>query len=247
MVKIVIRGAKFTDLKHMKASNQRNLTENYGIDYWTETFNANGGKKHSFVACFANDVIGYIFASDDTIISFAIDEPFRKFGIGKQLLAHCLNTFTSDVILHVRVTNDLARNLYKKYDFVDNRLIEGYYTDENAYEMIHKYSKKKYPERSKLNVPYVKPKAEEKAADLDVPKTDNENNENNEINENNVNNENVEWLESRLDKLSKSQLEAILGMTNEHDCGGKCGHHHSHDKQKPSNFGFKSNIKPTSC
>lgn len=215
------------DLKHMSALNRRNLTENYGMDYWSETFNANGGKKHSFVACFANGIIGYIFASDDTIVSFAIDEPFRKFGIGKQLLSHCLNTFTSDVFLHVRKTNDGARSLYKNFDFVDNRLIEGYYTDEDAYEMVHKYNKKEYPEKSKLNVPYVKKKTE----DDDKPLTDDEN---------------VEWLESRIKNMSASQLQAILGT--EHDCGGSCGHHDDRDHgESKSNKYFIPNVKGAPC
>lgn len=164
MVKIIIRNAKFMDLKCMDAVNKKNLTENYSMDYWIETFNINGGKKHSFVACFANEIIGYILANDTTIISFAINEPFRKFGIGKQLLSHCINTFQCDILLHVRKTNDIARNLYKSFDFVDNNLIEGYYINEDAYEMIHKYNKKKYFEKSKLNIAYIK-ETEDKSLD----------------------------------------------------------------------------------
>lgn len=232
MVKIVIRNTKLMDLKQMSASNKRNLTENYDMDYWSETFNTNGGKKHSFVATFASEIIGYIFASDDCIISFAIDEPFRRFGIGKQLLAHCLNTFTNFVTLHVRKSNEAARNLYKSFDFTDNRLIEGYYTNEDAYEMIHKYNNKKYSQRSKLNVAYVKPKSDNKEVEI------------NNIEITQRDNKNLEWLESQLRNLNPkqlSQLESLLEVTE-----NKCEHGCDHQHHENNNFAelIQSGSKP---
>ena len=150
MVKIVIRQGKLSDVKYMMQLNEKNLSENYEINFWIETFMKY--KRHCFVATFANEIIGYIFTDDRTIISFAIDKKFRNFGIGKQLMAHCLNTFTLDVDLHVRKTNDSARNLYKNFGFNDKELVANYYLDEDAYEMVHVYEGTKYIEKNKINI-----------------------------------------------------------------------------------------------
>jgi ribosomal-protein-alanine N-acetyltransferase len=178
MVKIVIRSARYLDLKHMAEVNERNLSENYGMEYWSNIFN--GSKKHCFVAVFSNCVIGYILADETTIISFAVDEKFRKYGIGKQLISHCLNTFKNDIILHVRVTNEPAIKLYKNFGFVDDHVIKSYYSDGgDGYEMIRKYPGEKYPEKSKFNIPYTPPigNSTEKSQDIDkvdkVDKADN--------------------------------------------------------------------------
>lgn len=155
MIKILIRKVKFLDLKYMSELNKRNLTENYDFDYWVRIFNDSEGNKHSFVAVYSSQIIGYIFGDKENIISFAIDEPFRKFGIGRQLLAHSLNTYTNDVLLHVKKTNDIARNLYKNFNFDEIKVLQEYYISEDGIEMIHKYGKK-YLEKSKFNIPYKK-------------------------------------------------------------------------------------------
>lgn len=86
-----------------------------------------------------NKVVGYIGIEkvlDEThIINMAVDPKYRGQGIGKRLMQHVLND--EDVFfLEVRVSNENAKNVYKKYGFevIDTR--KGYYADgEDAYVM----------------------------------------------------------------------------------------------------------------
>jgi ribosomal-protein-alanine N-acetyltransferase len=130
------------DVKQVKDLNERSLSENYPREFWIEIFHK--GKTHSFVCVFANLIIGYIFCDEGTIISLAIDEKFRNKGLGKQLLYNCLNTYITPVGLHVRVTNEIALNLYKSLNFIEEERVIGYYHSEDAYSMIRKPSNIKY-------------------------------------------------------------------------------------------------------
>lgn len=129
-MKIIIRLMKLIDVGQMMELNKKCLPENYPRNYWIDTYQK--GKTHSFVAVFANLVIGYVFCDENTIISFAVDEKFRNKKIGKQLMHHCLNTFTTNVTLHVRVTNDIAINLYKSLGFIEKETLIEYYANPKA-------------------------------------------------------------------------------------------------------------------
>lgn len=136
MSKVVIRPAKYGDIQSMMRVNVTNLPENYNLNFWINTYCESEGKLHSFVATYASDVIGYIFCDTNSIISFAIDEPYRRGGIGKQLLHHSLNTFKTPVHLHVRVDNDAALRLYKSIGFVEKTVIKQYYSEtDDAFEL----------------------------------------------------------------------------------------------------------------
>ena len=150
MVKIVIRNAKYSDLKSMKQINEKNLSENYDIDFWKYTFYEKFACKHSFVAVVANEIIGYIFSDINNVVSFAVNEKYRNNGIGKQLLSHCLNTYSTDLQLHVKTTNTNAQKLYVMFDFTNVKTIENYYDGGDAYVMLHKFTGKKYAVKNKL-------------------------------------------------------------------------------------------------
>jgi len=152
MVKVIIRCAKYSDLKQMKALNEKCLQENYDMDYWVDMYNKN--KTNSFVAVFSNIVIGYLFGTKDTVISLAVDEKYRRYGIARMLLQYHINSTDQNIILHVRVDNDSARRLYKSLNFIDEKIIKDYYHNPicDCYEMIHKYDGIKYPEKVKINI-----------------------------------------------------------------------------------------------
>ena len=86
-----------------------------------------------------NKVVGYIGIEkilDEThIINMAVDPEYRGKGIGKRLMQHVLND--EDVFfLEVRVSNENAKNVYKKYGFEVIETRKGYYADgEDAYVM----------------------------------------------------------------------------------------------------------------
>ncbi len=86
--------------------------------------------------------VGMWFMADEAhITAIAVREPYRGRGIGELLLIGCVELSilrrAREVTLEVRVTNDLAQSLYKKYGFQVMGVRKRYYTDnnENAYIM----------------------------------------------------------------------------------------------------------------
>ena len=149
MSKVVIRPAKFGDINQIMAVNARNLPENYSEGFWRATFAEGGGKSRSFVATYASDIVGYIFCDSESIVSFAIDEAFRRLGVGRQLMHHCLNAQTGPIHLHVRVDNESAIALYTSVGFTATNVIEGYYSYGNALEMRWERTKMRHYKETK--------------------------------------------------------------------------------------------------
>ena len=150
-MKVLIRPTKFLDIAQMKEVNERCLPENYNREFWEYKFHQ--GKHHCFVAVCGAKLVGYVFGDDDGIISFVIDAQYRKKGLGRQLLYHALNTYTTPARLHVRVSNETAIRLYHSIGFE----IEG--TDLNYYQInpedgyVMRWDPTdKLPEVRKLNV-----------------------------------------------------------------------------------------------
>jgi hypothetical protein len=74
-MKVVIRLAKFMDIPEIIKVNLECLPENYDRIFWNQQFYI--GREHSFVAV-CGDIIGYVFCDEQSIISFAVQEKFRK-------------------------------------------------------------------------------------------------------------------------------------------------------------------------
>ena len=147
----MIRPTKFLDIPDIIKVNLECLPENYSRSFWEEQFYL--GKDHSFVAV-CGDIVAYVFCNKDSIISFAVQEKFRKKGIGKQLLHHCLNTFQIPIYLNVRVHNENAIGLYSSLGFTILETISNYYHSpkEDGYKMSKLPFDKKYEEKKKMNI-----------------------------------------------------------------------------------------------
>ena len=67
------------------------------------------------------------------IMSIAVHPDFRRRGIGKELLTRTMETLTdkdaTEIHLEVRVSNRLARDIYRSFGFKEDRILEGYYSD----------------------------------------------------------------------------------------------------------------------
>ena len=138
IMKVIFREAKLHDLQGMKHINERCLPENYPMSFWQTTWESN--KDRSFVAVCSNIVVGYILCNQDYVVSFAVDAPYRKSGIGRNLLRQALNACASkatEIKLNVRETNVGAISLYKSHGFEETIVIADYYVNpkENAIEM----------------------------------------------------------------------------------------------------------------
>ncbi len=89
-------------------------------------------------------IIGYVgvwlIVDEGHITNIAIDPEFRGRRLGERLLralmAQCVAHGMQRVTLEVRVTNEVAQNLYRKLGFVDSGVRKGYYTDNREDALI---------------------------------------------------------------------------------------------------------------
>lgn len=87
-----------------------------------------------------NEIKGYLDYSliydRIEIDNFCVNEDFRGQGIGKKLLSYlvviAINNHVINITLEVRKSNDIARNLYKKFGFREVALRKFYYGDEDG-------------------------------------------------------------------------------------------------------------------
>ena len=70
------------------------------------------------------------------IDNIMVMEEYRGEGIGTKLMAHLINLATKyhvdNITLEVRVSNEIARNLYKKFGFYEVAIRKYYYGDEDG-------------------------------------------------------------------------------------------------------------------
>ena len=87
-----------------------------------------------------NKVIGYLDYSliydRMEIDNFNVLEDYRNQGIGTKLMAHLISIAIEyrviNITLEVRISNDVAINLYKKFGFREVALRKFYYGDEDG-------------------------------------------------------------------------------------------------------------------
>lgn len=153
-MKILFREMKFLDINQVKKLNEDNLPENYDKEFWIDTFH-NQAKHHSFVAVTSCDIIGYIFADEQGIISLAVANEFRCKGIAKELMKWSLNTYNSIINLNVRKSNLPAINLYNQLGFREKCTIEKYYdnpTEDSLLLECDRTNKTKYKTNKKKQI-----------------------------------------------------------------------------------------------
>lgn len=90
------------------------------------------------VAVINDDIVGFIgtwnVLDESHITNVAVHPNFRKQKIGSLLLENLINTCekqhnTSSFDLEVRASNIPAQRLYSKFNFKNNGIRKGYYTD----------------------------------------------------------------------------------------------------------------------
>lgn len=99
---------------------------------------------HYFVAEYQGRIVGYagiwLIVDEGHVTNIAVDPAFQGHHLGeallKQLLALCMSRYIPRITLEVRVTNEIAQNLYRKYGFVGVGVRKGYYTDNGEDALI---------------------------------------------------------------------------------------------------------------
>ena len=106
-------------------------------------------KSHYYIAKVEGAVAGYAgmwhIVNEGHINNIAVDEPYRRFGVGSRLMdqlietAHAFNMI--GLTLEVRVGNCAAMGLYHKYGFKIEGIRKNYYADtkEDAVIMWKKF------------------------------------------------------------------------------------------------------------
>jgi ribosomal-protein-alanine N-acetyltransferase len=149
-----IRRSQVSDLPDVIAINWAALPEHYSDSFFEERLNESPetflvaeddkGKITGYIMCRIeygfSHVKKYGLARKGHIVSVAVLEAFRGVGLGLALCEESLNGMKergcSEVYLEVRVSNDVAIELYKKLGFEIVSTHHGYYRDgESAYLM----------------------------------------------------------------------------------------------------------------
>jgi [ribosomal protein S18]-alanine N-acetyltransferase len=105
---------------------------------------ANTGFTRYFVAEWDGRLVGYagmwIILDEVHITNIAVHPQWRGKKIGEALLCKVIEDAVLagciGITLEVRVSNDVARNLYRKYGFNDEGIRKGYYSDNNEDAVI---------------------------------------------------------------------------------------------------------------
>lgn len=99
---------------------------------------------HYIVATDAEEVIGHcgmwVVLDECHITNIAVLKKHRGYGIGEGLLREAVNLCTDLNVklmtLEVRVSNDVAQNMYRKFGFQDGGIRKNYYTDDREDALV---------------------------------------------------------------------------------------------------------------
>jgi ribosomal-protein-alanine N-acetyltransferase len=150
-----IRNARIEDIEQIIHINKDSLPENYPHYFFIEHLKEYG--LAFFVGLVNYNVVGYVMpriewgfsnfkqipsiVKKGHIVSIAVEQHYRKMGIGSALLRESMkamkeNYKVEEVYLEVRVSNEVAINMYRKNGYKEVKLLKGYYADgEDAYLM----------------------------------------------------------------------------------------------------------------
>jgi len=84
---------------------------------------------------------GFKWVKKGHIVSIAVDQPYRKHGVGQEILGKAISEMekanTTEQVLEVRTSNYEAIRIYEKLGFKTLKVMKGYYHDgADAYLMV---------------------------------------------------------------------------------------------------------------
>ncbi len=145
----MLRKFRIDDLRRVMYINTLCLPENY-----SEFFYVDLHEKYPntfIVATIEDEIVGYIMCRMETgfselgkwnitkkghVVSIAVLPEYRKRGIGTSLILQAMKEMRNygmrECYLEVRVSNQIAKNLYRKIGFKEVKTIQGYYRDREA-------------------------------------------------------------------------------------------------------------------
>lgn len=130
---MIIRKFTPNDLKRVYEIENMSFDQSYGINIFKQLYDMGIG---FLVAEKDNYVIGYVmfwikYENQGHIISIAVDKNYRRLGAGTELLIRAISILSllriDAIYLEVKDTNIAARSFYKKFNFIEDRVVPGYY------------------------------------------------------------------------------------------------------------------------
>ena len=145
----MLRKFRIEDLHRVMFINTLCLPENYSEFFYISLYEK--FPNTFIVAVIEDDIVGYIMCRMETgfselgkwnvtkkghVVSIAVLPEYRKRGIGTALMFEAMkemrNYGMKECYLEVRVSNQIAKNLYRKIGFKEVKTIQGYYRDREA-------------------------------------------------------------------------------------------------------------------
>ena len=130
---MIIRKFVPKDLRRVYEIENMSFDQSYGIDMFQQLY----GMGIGFLVAEKDDyVIGYVmfwikYENQGHIISIAVDKNYRRIGAGTKLLVKAISYLSLSKIdaiyLEVKEHNIPAREFYKKFHFIEDRIVPGYY------------------------------------------------------------------------------------------------------------------------
>ena len=129
------------NISDVKACQERNFTNCFHVNTW-DTFLTFSDS--SYVLYLNNStVIGYVIANHGHISSLAVDEAYRRCGLGKMLLQTLLSSkkILAPILAPVRPSNDVGRAFLKTFGFIERGSVKDYFRNPTEDGLISIYSK----------------------------------------------------------------------------------------------------------
>lgn len=131
-----------SDIEHVSRIERKAMPTQWSMNaYITELANPAA----AYLVATVNDVVvGYggtwVIMDEAHITTLAVEPACRGYRIGERLLSELLTAAEAKggtrATLEVREHNTAARNLYRKYGFIDVAMRKGYYSDNNENAVI---------------------------------------------------------------------------------------------------------------
>lgn len=131
----MIRKCVFQDIDSIVSLENENFKSPLSKAFIEQEINKNPLSNY---LCYEYDnvVVGYIglwITDIGSILNVAVDKKYRGKKIGSKLIEESIKVFDlnniKEISLEVRVSNLIAINLYKKYDFKEVLIKKNYYAD----------------------------------------------------------------------------------------------------------------------
>ena len=140
-----LRRAESRDLHEVMGINRKSFVLPYSVSVFREFYREH---RYAFIVAELDGIVvgyamsrilkrlsfrGFGIKKIGHVMSIAVHPDYRKRGIGRLLLTRTMEILgengASELHLEVRVSNRLAREMYAKFGFHEERRLDGYYSD----------------------------------------------------------------------------------------------------------------------